>query len=131
MTGLFADAAAKVRKTKAAATPGPWTLVLRYSKKHPALVVGADFVTPLRTSGIPLKYPFTLADATWRALTNPAIGDPLANLLDLTEKFVAEYPELGAEHVDGEPCDDFACGLVTHIRDLARALLNEEAAHAG
>lgn len=77
MTGLFNRAAALVRETKAAATPGP------------------------------------------------AIGGPLADLLDLTERFVAERPQLVREHVDGEPCDDFACGMVTHIRDIARALLNE------
>lgn len=128
MTGLFSRAAALVRETKAAATPGPWTIVKRFNRKHPTVVAGAEFVTPERSKGITLKHPWTLPDETWNAVTSPAIGGPLADLLDLTQKFVAEYPELVREHVDGGPCDDFACGLVTHIRGIARALLNEEAA---
>ena len=127
MTGLFTRAATVVRDAKADATPGPWTLVKRYSKRsNREQLVGVDLITPERSSCVSLKYPHKLNDATWNALTNPAIGEPLADLLDLTEKFVAEYPELVREHVDGQPCSDIACGMVTHIRDLARALLAED-----
>lgn len=127
MTGLFSRAATVVRDAKEAATPGPWTIVKRFNRKHPAVVAGAELVTPERTKGITLKHSWTLHNETWNALTNPDIGGPLADLLDLAERFVAAYPGLVREHVDGEPCDDFACGIVTHIRDLARTLLAEEA----
>lgn len=46
----------------------------------------------------------------------------IAELFEVCAAFVAEYPDLGREHVDGEPCDDYACGIVTRMRALAKIL---------
>ncbi|WP_155353150.1 hypothetical protein [Acrocarpospora macrocephala] len=47
---------------------------------------------------------------------------PLADLFDTAAAFLTDYPALGRPHVDGEPCEDHACRIVTQLRDLARTI---------
>ncbi|MEO3860908.1 hypothetical protein [Acrocarpospora sp. B8E8] len=49
----------------------------------------------------------------------------LADLYDAAAAFVAEHPDLGRPHVDGQPCDDHACRIVTGLRELARTLTGD------
>ncbi len=51
----------------------------------------------------------------------------LAGLFEECAAFVAEYPDLGREHVDGGPCDDYACHVVTRMRSIAQALTPPQA----
>ena len=47
------------------------------------------------------------------------LKDEIADLLDVIGEFADEYGI--HEHVDGEPCGDFACRIVVAARKLARA----------
>jgi hypothetical protein len=46
----------------------------------------------------------------------------LADLFDLGAALLRDHPALARGHVDGGPCDDHACHIVTQLRDLARTL---------
>ncbi len=48
----------------------------------------------------------------------------LSALFEECAAFVAEYPDLGREHVDGEPCSDYACQVVTRLRSIAQAVVS-------
>lgn len=74
--------ATKLRKTAEGTTPTPWRVHLRYYRKNPSVLAGAELETPVHTYGISLKRPHLLADAQWKALVSPALAEPLADLLD-------------------------------------------------
>jgi hypothetical protein len=76
------DAARLLRKTAETTSGHPWKVRLSYSKKHPHMVVAASWITSNDQSGISLKYPGLLAEKQWSALTNPALAEPLAKLLE-------------------------------------------------
>lgn len=88
-------AATLIRETAKGTTPTPWRVHLRYYRKSPDTLAGAEFETPLHTSGISLKYPHLLADTQWKALVSPDKAEPLAAWLEAT-----------ADEYDREPCDD-------------------------
>lgn len=84
--------------------PDEWTGY--YSQEHISLPVGS----------------LSVGDAPWITLMTPKLAEPLADLFDAVKRFVDEHPDLGREHVDGKPCDDYACGIVNRARRLARVI---------
>lgn len=91
-------AARIVRETAEGTTPTPWRVHLRYYRKSPDMLAGAEFETPLHTSGISLNRPHLLADTRWKALMSPAVVEPLVTWLEdeaaYAEKgFVRDAPE--------------------------------------
>ena len=53
---------------------------------------------------------------------HPGRAERLAALLDDAAEFAQAFPDLSGEHVDGQPCGDYACRMVTRLRHLARDL---------
>ncbi|MEU4825088.1 hypothetical protein AB0H37_24720 [Actinomadura sp. NPDC023710] len=104
-------AAQRLRKTAQGTTPTPWRVHLRYYRKSPNMLAGAEFETPQHTSGISLKYPHVLADKQWKALASPVLAEPLARAF---ESLAATILKIGL------PPDG---GLAQHLIDLARTLL--------
>jgi hypothetical protein len=75
-------AAAKLRETAKAATPGLW---------HPdADELGRGWDLRSAANGLMLGFGFTKADATWSALMHPGLAGPLAAWL---EKTATQYDE--------------------------------------
>lgn len=75
-------AAFKLREASDETSTPPWKIAVRYSRKHPTVMAGAEFITGDRSKGVSLKYSYCLPDAKWNALTHPGLAEPLAMLLD-------------------------------------------------
>lgn len=78
------EAAARLRETAAPATPGPWTVIIRYLRKHPSVPAQADFITPAYGARISVQTRQRLPDARWQALLHPGLAEPLADALEGT-----------------------------------------------
>lgn len=61
-------------------------------------------------------------DLAWFALAHPGLADPWADILDTAADLLDAQPELGRTHIDGEPCTDLACRIVTSALTAARAI---------
>lgn len=113
----FRATATQIRQTAAHTTPGEWGLV-----ESGELVAWSD--NEAQTPEY-LSHHLDWSngnDLQWAALMHPGTGSALADLFEVAANFVEEYPDLGREHVDGEQCDDYACGLVTKLQSVARAV---------
>ena len=108
-------AARIVRETAEGTTPTPWRVHLRYYRKSPDMLAGAEFETPLHTSGISLNRPHLLADTRWKALVSPAAAEPMASAFESLASTIGEI---------GPPPHR---GLAQHLIDLARAITGRTA----
>lgn len=76
-------AAAKVRETGAAATPGPWVVVKHNRRQHPGVLANAEIHKPGGSvRSVSWKVPGEIADAEWNALTHPGLAGPLVAILE-------------------------------------------------
>lgn len=108
-------AATLLRETVEGTTPTPWRVHLRYYRKNPTTLAGAEFETPLHTSGVTVSRPHVLADTRWKALMSPVVAEPLAAVLD--DQAVAYEVWLSREN------HDVAERIVLRALVLARSIL--------
>lgn len=112
-------AATRMREAGSAATPGPWRVVKRYSRKHPDVIAQVEIHKPGRARMVSTKVPGEVPDAEWDALTHPGLAGPLPDLLDTAADLLDAQPTLDGQHPDGTPCDDLACRVVTAALTIA------------
>lgn len=128
-------AATLLRETASKATPGPWERPLNTRYKHIVTAAKPDDELGRYRDGRPEKVVVALIetwsngahvrkrngrDLEWIALMSPAVAEPDADLFDAIADLVEHYDI--AEHIDGEPCSDFACRIVAAALRTARAI---------
>lgn len=95
----------------------------------PCIVYQGDYAPLGKPQNPPILYIADAASpgvATWITLLHPGVGEHLAGLCDDVAELVTRNPELERPHVDGEPCDDLACRITTHLRGIAAAITPKE-----
>jgi hypothetical protein len=122
-TGQTAElraAATTLRGVAVYAPAGPWKYVENACDDDGAIMapesLGWDALV------MDVKSEYEKAPARWAAPVHPGMAVHFADLFDLLAEFTVTVPDLVREHVDGEPCGDYACGIVTRARLLARVL---------
>lgn len=102
---------------------GPWYWEALGEKRYPqrvssegrCVIVAECFISPEHR-------PF---EAEHIAAWHPGVALALADWLDLICEFVANMPDLDRDHIDYEPCDDYACQIKYAALAVARIYLGE------
>ena len=122
-------AAKLMRERAGAATPGPW-----FTRSDGDWYVCSNAFGLVSTGihdepsmGHLVNVERDHRDAAHIASWHPGVALAIAELLDLTAEAIENIPGLGRGHVDGGPCDDYACMLKHKALTAARIYLGEEA----